>query len=458
MARAGRNIINCNILIATIGSSGDVNHFIGIGEILKNRGHRVTLITNGAFEKQAIQAGIDFEAVSPAEDYHRLMQDPRISDWRVATRIVVGEGVLRHTEPHYESIQRLYQPGRTLLVSNGISFGARIAQEKLGIPAATVIVSAAMMRSIYSPPRYTPATFRLPPTRLRQQLYRMAYQMADKRIDRVLGESTNAFRAKLDLPPAQKIMARWWFSPQCVFALWPEWFAPKQPDWPPQTRLMGFPLYDGSQNANSTEEQAALDLALHGASTKDGRATQPPILFTMGSFAVHDYSFFAKASAACQSLKRRGVFLLGSNRTVPQSLPSHMGYLDHYVPLSRLMPRVAALVHHGGIGTASMAFAAGIPQVITPLAHDHFDNSRRIVRLGVGREVRAKNMTSDTLATALDEVLNSASVQASCERVKGLMQNNQSLERTCDALEELADKTLLNSTETRARLNSGIEY
>src|SRR4028118_191985 len=163
--RDRRNGIDCNILIATIGSSGDVNHFIGIGAILKSRGHCVTLITNAAFEKQATQAGLNFEAVSAAEEYHRLMQDPRIADWKVATRVVVREGALRHTRPHYERIQQLHRPGRTLLISNGVAFGARIAQEKLNIPAATVLVSPAMLRSIYSPPRYTPTTLTLPPSR-----------------------------------------------------------------------------------------------------------------------------------------------------------------------------------------------------------------------------------------------------------------------------------------------------
>ena len=41
-------------------------------------------------------------------------------------------------------------------------------------------------------------------------------------------------------------------------------------------------------------------------------------------------------------------------------------------------------MHHGGIGTTSKAFAAGIPQLVIPLAHDQHDNAARVERLHAG--------------------------------------------------------------------------
>ncbi|MBM4423159.1 MAG: hypothetical protein FJ030_07175 [Chloroflexi bacterium] len=51
-----------SILLCTIGSAGDVHPFIGIGQELKNRGHRVALITSRFFEAHARGAGLDFLA------------------------------------------------------------------------------------------------------------------------------------------------------------------------------------------------------------------------------------------------------------------------------------------------------------------------------------------------------------------------------------------------------------
>jgi UDP:flavonoid glycosyltransferase YjiC (YdhE family) len=56
-----------------------------------------------------------------------------------------------------------------------------------------------------------------------------------------------------------------------------------------------------------------------------------------------------------------------------------------HLPFDALLPQVAVLVHHGGIGTTAAALAAGIPQLVIPFAFDQFDNAARVARLGVGR-------------------------------------------------------------------------
>ena len=68
----------------------------------------------------------------------------------------------------------------------------------------------------------------------------------------------------------------WCHSPQRVLGLFPDWFGAVQPDWPPQTRLTGFPLQDGRTEAElPAEVRAFLD------------AGEPPIVFTPGSAMRH---------------------------------------------------------------------------------------------------------------------------------------------------------------------------
>ena len=69
-----------------------------------------------------------------------------------------------------------------------------------------------------------------------------------------------------------------------------------------------------------------------------------------------------------------------------------------YAPFSALMPRLRALVHHGGIGTSAQALAAGIPQLVVPFAHDQFDNAARLRRLGVADTLRPAATVADWLA------------------------------------------------------------
>lgn len=49
-----------------------------------------------------------------------------------------------------------------------------------------------------------------------------------------------------------------------------------------------------------------------------------------------------------------------------------------------LFPRLAAIVHHGGAGTAHAAARAGVPQIVVPHGFDQFDWGRRIEQLGSG--------------------------------------------------------------------------
>ena len=70
-------------------------------------------------------------------------------------------------------------------------------------------------------------------------------------------------------------MYRWLHSPQLVIGFFPEWFAAVQPDWPPHTHLVGFPLWDTGR-PGAIPEDAETFLA----------AGPPPIVFTPGSAAA----------------------------------------------------------------------------------------------------------------------------------------------------------------------------
>jgi vancomycin aglycone glucosyltransferase len=72
----------------------------------------------------------------------------------------------------------------------------------------------------------------------------------------------------------------------------------------------------------------------------------------------------------------------------------------------KLLPRVAAIVHHGGAGTTTAAARAGIAQVIIPHHYDQFYFAHRIQQLGVGVEGSMRDdLNVDALAQALSACL-----------------------------------------------------
>jgi UDP:flavonoid glycosyltransferase YjiC (YdhE family) len=244
-------------------------------------------------------------------------------------------------------------------------------------------------------------------------------------IDPALGAGINAFRAEKRLPPVKRVMDQWWNSPQLVIGLFPDWFGPPQPDWPPQTRLTGFPLYDERDVASlSPELLQFLD------------SGEAPIAFTPGSAMWHARHFFDAAVEACRMLGRRGVLLTRKREHVPPNLPPGVIHVD-FAPFSQLLPRCCALVNHGGVGTLSQGLAAGVPQLLTPMAHDQPDNAERLERLGVARWVWWNHLSGRRAAKHLKELIESPTVTRACQEVRRKFEGVHALEQTCKLLEGL---------------------
>ncbi len=222
-----------------------------------------------------------------------------------------------------------------------------------------------------------------------------------------------------------RVFKEWLHSPRRVIGLFPEWFASIQPDWPPQLRLTGFPLYDEpDEHALSPGLQAFLD----GGS--------PPILFTPGSANRAASQFFAAALEATRRLGRRALFLT----RYPEQLPALLGpdvWHEPYVPFSQVLPRCAAIVHHGGIGTCAQGLAAGVPQLTMPLGFDQPDNTTRLWRLGVGRWVRPHLFHGERVAAELAALLGDSRVAERCGHWAQEMRGSDPLAETCALLETL---------------------
>jgi len=243
-------------------------------------------------------------------------------------------------------------------------------------------------------------------------------------IDPVICPPLNALRKELGLKPVRRVMRDWWNSPQCILGLWPEWFGPPQPDWPKQARLAGFPMYD---------ERTVLALSPELKDFLDGG--DAPIAFTPGSAMRHGKDFFQTATDACVKLKRRGLLLTRFAENIAPSLPANVKHID-FAPFSLLLPRCSALVHHGGIGTMAQGFAAGIPQLTMPMAHDQPDNTLRLRRLGCGDGLMPNRFKTGAVAAKLKGLLENPHVKTNCERVKGSLEKDNALEKACAIIEQ----------------------
>src|SRR5690606_5301602 len=73
--------------------------------------------------------------------------------------------------------------------------------------------------------------------------------------------------------------------------------------------------------------------------------------------------------------------------------------------LQTLFARVAAVVHHGGAGTTTLAARAGAPQVVVPQLYDRHYFAARVEELGIGTAHVSGTPTLDSLTRALQTAL-----------------------------------------------------
>ena len=407
--------------LVTLGSHGDVLPFLALASALKRRGHAVALAAPAPFGGLAKRAGVDFHALGTQADYERTIRHPDL--WHPRRGVApLLQTLSSATEPVFDWLRTRWSAEGGVVVASPNSLGARVAQDKLGLPLVTLHVAPFLIESR----RDAPVLPGLPlahllPSRTRHWLGRGGDRYV---VDPAVLPGLNAFRATLGLPPVRRLR-HWWNSPTRMVLTCPDWFAEPQPDWPEQAVQVGFPLSDrfGDRDGLDPEVAAFLD------------AGAPPIAFTYGSGMRQGRAFFRTATALCRRMGRRGILLAPQADQVSDTLPPEIRHVA-YAPFSALLPHCAALVHHGGIGTVAQALTAGIPQLIVPVAFDHFDEAARLRKLGVGATLSRRRFTPSRGARVMDRLLTSPTVAHACREAAQRVAHEDGLGATCDAVEQ----------------------
>ena len=409
------------LALVTFGSAGDVHPMLAMGRHLLSRGHEVVLVSNPAFANDAARAGLAFQPVGTVDDLQATIAHPKL--WHPVDGFgVMWRYLLRPAlEPTYQALDRLAGEGCRLVLASPVAMGARVAQEKIGLPLVSLYTAATMLRTVHDP--MTIAQWRVPawvPTPAR----RLAWRLLDQhKLQPLVLPALERLRAGLGLAPIeQSVFGQWVHSPTAGVALFPPWFAAAAPDWPRQVVQAGFPLHD---------EQAALPEALY----RFLDAGPAPVVFMPGTASREDAGFYQAAVRACHETGQRGVLLGTLPNQLANGLPPAV-LAQAYASFASLLPRSLALVHHGGVGTCAQALRAGIPQLVVPQAYDQFDNAMRIERLGVGEELKHDDVSA--IGRRLGRLLASPAVARACAAWAPKVRPDGALEAVADVVERLA--------------------
>jgi UDP:flavonoid glycosyltransferase YjiC (YdhE family) len=134
---------------------------------------------------------------------------------------------------------------------------------------------------------------------------------------------------------------------------------------------------------------------------------------------------------------RRAVLLIGDERNRLSEAASSDMIAVNYAPFEALLPRAAAMVHHGGVGTTSQGLRAGIPTLIVPFAFDQPDNAEHAARLGGSRTLLRSRYKAARVAKELSLLLEQPGYAANAKTVGEQLRRENGAAAACDLLEEV---------------------
>lgn len=361
------------ILVATLGSAGDVYPFLAIARALARQGEPVLFMSSEPHRAAVEAEGVAFAPIISAHDHHRTASHPDL--WHP----VRGFGVLwRHLA--VRSIETVHQLIRdevqasdqsVRVLASPLVLGARLAADLLPIRLVTAHTAPSGLRHLGDPlfigswqvPAWWPDAWR-----------QWAWRALDLwKLQPMALPAINKWRLQHGLAALNEpIFARWIHSPQHVIGLYPAWFGTEASDSPVPVQCVGFPLFQPSAPAMP---DPTLSEWLHGIKAR------PRLVVYAGSTSALQTQDFVHCA---QALEQQGwPVLLIEPGSEPHSFGTD-GLVRPWVDLRMVLMHCDGWIHHGGIGACAEGMHANVRAWTRPSAYDQFDNSARMAhRLGL---------------------------------------------------------------------------
>ena len=381
------------IVITTSGSVGDVAPYTGLAARLNAAGHHAVLATHEPFRLFVQSRGIEFAPL--AGDPRSLLQSEEGQRWQRAGAGLAGAvRLVRIMRPYFhEMAERTLAAlhGADLLLCSALTAASYHIAKGRGIPSMGVYLQP------LEPTREFPALLAGGVRSFGGWGNLASGHLADALIGLPFMSEVNKGRSQLGLPHQtygqlrRELRAERWpivhgFSRHVV---------PRPYDWRDGLNVVGhwWPAPDPSW----TPPDQLVDFLASG---------EPPVFVGFGSMATGTGDAERLASVAVEALRTvgvRGVLQAGwSGLTAVGDDVLSIGEAPH----EWLFPRMAALVHHAGMGTSGAGVRSGIPAVSVPVLADQPFWASRLSALGVSATpIPFSQLTSERLAEALREVL-----------------------------------------------------
>jgi UDP:flavonoid glycosyltransferase YjiC (YdhE family) len=185
--------------------------------------------------------------------------------------------------------------------------------------------------------------------------------------------------------------------------------------------------------------EGSLDPALEEfltAGHRRGADGPSAVYLSLGSLGSADVELMERLVAALADTPHRYIVSKGplADRF---ELPDNM-WGAAQVPQTKVLPLVDAVISHGGNNTTTECFHFGKPMLVLPLFWDQHDNAQRVQETGFGRRLSAYGHSAGELVQALDSLLSDMALRVRMEAVGDVVRARRGTERAAAVIEGAA--------------------
>jgi UDP:flavonoid glycosyltransferase YjiC (YdhE family) len=400
------------IAILAMGSRGDVQPYVALGAGLVRAGHQVRLLSHENFQGMVQGSGMEFWPLRG--DVEAVLKEGRFQDslekgdMLKILRLMQEETTRRGRDGIIDALPAC--EGAEMLIGGMSALGGGLAlSEKFKIPFVQAYPfpftpTKAFPSVAIAAGGAWPGAINWLTHFFTRQMFWLTLRGGDQVVRKeVLGLPQLPWWGPFGQMSKQRMPVLYGYS---------EHVLPRPADWPAYIDVTGFWFLDPP--GDWVPPADLVDFL---------KAGPPPVYIGFGSMVTRDpEQTAALVLAALRRTGQRGVIQSGWGGLKPGDLPDNVfmaGNLLH----SWLFPQMAAVVHHGGVGTTAAGLRAGVPSVIVPFFGDQPFWGNRVAALGVGpAPIPKARLTEERLAAAITRAVSDEGIrrraQALGERIR----------------------------------------
>jgi UDP:flavonoid glycosyltransferase YjiC (YdhE family) len=410
---------------------GPTNNCIGIGDVLRRRGHRVVFAAEASWKGRLDVLGFEEDLVDLAppgddadQDAGKFWKDfirdtapefrkPTIEQLDTWIRPVWEEliGGARYSHGRLTEIVERTRPD-VIVEDNVVGFPALVTA---GVPFVRIVSCNPL--EIKDPD--LPPTFSGYPAADRDgwQAFRDEYE----RVHRPLWADFNAWITQQGAPPLPDLE----FIHEGAVNLY---VYPELADYP-RARPLRPSWHRLDSSVRQTDEKFALPDALAGG---DGAL----IYFSLGSLGSADVPLMRRVISCLAATPHRYIVSKGPLHAEIELAANMTG--AEFLPQTSVIPLCDLVITHGGNNTITECLHFGKPTIVLPLFWDQYDNAQRMHDLGLGVRLDTYRFTDAQFYAALDRLLGDDRLRARLAAAAHAIQRLDGLRRAADLIEQAA--------------------